>query len=158
MVFSSIVFLFTFLPLVLLLYFLIPRPAKNIVLLAASLIFYAWGEPVYVFLMLLSILLNYFCGLEIAERAEQGQMARGIFFFSIAVNLGLLGFFKYAGFLVQMLNGLLHVKLPAPDLDLPVGISFYTFQILSYVIDVYRKKVKVQKNLVAFGLYVTMFP
>lgn len=158
MVFSSIVFLFTFLPLVLLLYFLIPRPAKNIVLLAASLIFYAWGEPVYVFLMLLSILLNYFCGLEIAERAEQGQMGRGIFFFSIAVNLGLLGFFKYAGFLVQMLNGLLHVKLPAPDLDLPVGISFYTFQILSYVIDVYRKKVKVQKNLVAFGLYVTMFP
>ena len=158
MVFSSIVFLFSFLPSVLLLYFLVPRPAKNITLLAASLLFYAWGEPVYVFLMLLSILLNYFCGLEIAGRAEQGESARGIFLFSVAVNLGLLGFFKYAGFLIRMLDGLLPFPLTVPELDLPVGISFYTFQILSYIIDVYREKVKVQRNLISFGLYVTMFP
>ena len=158
MVFSSIVFLFTFLPVVLILYFLVPKAAKNVILLIASLIFYAWGEPVYVFLMLLSILLNYFCGLEIAEKAEEGSGARGVFLFTVLVNLGLLGFFKYAGFLVGSLNAVLPFDIPAPELNLPVGISFYTFQILSYIIDVYRKKVAVQKNLISFGLYVTMFP
>ena len=139
MVFSSIVFLFTFLPVVLILYFLVPKAAKNVILLIASLIFYAWGEPVYVFLMLLSILLNYFCGLEIVEKAEEGSGARGVFLFTVLVNLGLLGFFKYAGFLVGSLNAVLPFDIPAPELNLPVGISFYTFQILSYIIDVYRK-------------------
>lgn len=158
MVFSSLVFLFTFLPAVLLIYFLVPRPAKNAALLAASLIFYAWGEPVYVFLMLLSILLNYFCGLEMAEREARGLGNRRLFVFAAAVNLGLLGFFKYAGFLAESLNAFLPFDLPVPGLNLPVGISFYTFQILSYIIDVYKKKVRAQKNLISFGLYVTMFP
>ena len=116
MVFSSLVFLFTFLPAVLLIYFLVPRPAKNAALLAASLIFYAWGEPVYVFLMLLSILLNYFCGLEMAEREARGLGNRRLFVFAAAVNLGLLGFFKYAGFLAESLNAFLPFDLPVPGL------------------------------------------
>lgn len=158
MVFSSLVFLFTFLPLVLIFYFLVPRAAKNPVLLAASLIFYAWGEPVYLFLMLLSIGFNYICGMEIELKLKRNQGAKKALIFAVAVNIGLLGFFKYSGFLMGNLNALLSVDIPWPDLALPVGISFYTFQILSYLIDVYRRKVHAQKNLISFGLYVTMFP
>lgn len=158
MVFSSLVFLFTFLPLVLICYFAVPRRAKNPVLLLASLIFYAWGEPVYLFLMLLSISFNYVCGMEIGLKLKRKKGAKGALVFAIAVNVALLGFFKYAGFLVENINAILPFDIPMPALALPVGISFYTFQIMSYLADVYRKKAEAQKNLISFGLYVTMFP
>lgn len=158
MLFSSIVFLFTFLPIVLILYYLLPARCRNLVLLLASLIFYAWGEPVYIFLMLLSILFNYFSGMDIARNLENKRAARRSLIFNIIVNIAILGFFKYEGFVLDSVNAILPVKISYQALPLPIGISFYTFQILSYIIDVYRGNVKVQKNLLNFALYVTMFP
>lgn len=158
MLFSSIVFLFTFLPIVLVLYYVVPRNAKNIVLLLASLLFYAWGEPIYIFLMIFSILFNYISGLDIARNLEDPRAAKASLIFNVAVNLILLGFFKYEGFVLDSLNHLLPVDIPYRELALPIGISFYTFQILSYIIDVYRGNVEVQRNLLDFALYVTMFP
>lgn len=158
MVFSSIFFIFSFLPVTLFCYYIFPEKYKNFVLLFMSLIFYAWGEPLYVFLMILSILYNYICGLEIEERQKRGMSCKRELAVAVAVNLGILGFFKYAAFLIAIINSIIPFKIPSPDLPLPIGISFYTFQILSYVVDVYKKRVRVQKNVVAFGLYVTMFP
>ena len=158
MLFSSIVFLFTFLPAVLVLYYLLPERFHNPVLLLASLIFYAWGEPVYIFLMLLSILFNYFSGLDIARNLTDRRMAKRSLIFNIVVNIAILGFFKYEGFVLDSLNAVLPVHITYHPLALPIGISFYTFQILSYIIDVYRGNVKVQKNILNFALYVTMFP
>lgn len=158
MLFSSIVFLFTFLPVILILYYIVPRPFKNFVILLGSLMFYAWGEPVYIFLMILSILFNYICGLDIARNLEHKKRAKKSLFFNVAVNVIILGFFKYEGFVLESLNAVLPFDIPYRELPLPIGISFYTFQILSYIIDVYRGKVKVQKNLLDFAVYVTMFP
>ena len=159
MVFSSIIFIFAFLPITLLLYYIAPEILKNPVLLIFSLIFYAWGEPVYVVLMIFSIIFNYVMGLDIQERLNIGkQTAKRSLIFTIIVDLGLLGFFKYYGFVSSNLNAVLPFDLPEIDVTLPVGISFYTFQTLSYVIDVYRGETKVQKNIIAFGTYVTMFP
>lgn len=158
MLFSSIVFLFTFLPAVLVLYYLLPERFHNPVLLLASLIFYAWGEPVYIFLMLLSILFNYFSGLDIARNLTDRRLAKRSLIFNIVVNIAILGFFKYEGFVLDSLNAVLPVHITYHPLALPIGISFYTFQILSYIIDVYRGNVKVQKNILNFALYVTMFP
>ncbi len=159
MVFSSIIFIFAFLPITLLLYYIAPEILKNPVLLFFSLIFYAWGEPVYVVLMIFSILFNYVMGLDIEERLKIGKRtARRSLIFTVAVDIGLLGFFKYYGFFTENLNAVLPFHLPAVDVTLPVGISFYTFQTLSYVIDIYRGETKVQRNLIAFGTYVTMFP
>lgn len=158
MLFSSIVFLFTFLPIILILYYLVPRPMKNVILLFGSLLFYAWGEPVYIFLMIFSILFNYICGLDIARNLGDQAAARRSLIFTVAVNLCLLGFFKYEGFVLDSLSAVLPVEIPYRAMALPIGISFYTFQILSYIIDVYRGHVKVQTNLLDFALYVTMFP
>ena len=158
MLFSSIVFLFTFLPAGLVLYYLLPERFHNPVLLLASLIFYAWGEPVYIFLMLLSILFNYFSGLDIARNLTDRRLAKRSLIFNIVVNIAILGFFKYEGFVLDSLNAVLPVHITYHPLALPIGISFYTFQILSYIIDVYRGNVKVQKNILNFALYVTMFP
>lgn len=158
MLFSSVTFLFVFLPITLLFYYVMPRKFKNAVLLVCSLVFYAWGEPVYIFLMIFSILFNYVSGLEIAENLENKKAARRNLVFNVTVNLLLLGFFKYYGFLIDSLNAVLPVNIPYYELALPIGISFYTFQILSYIIDVYRGTVEVQKNLLNFGVYVTMFP
>ena len=155
MVFSSLNFLLIFLPIVLLLHSVLPFKYKNIVLLAASIIFYAWGEPVYVILMILSIGFNYMSGLVLGE-LEDPHLRKRQLIFAVAVNLLLLGFFKYAGFLVSMINAILPLKIEFRSLALPVGISFYTFQALSYVIDVYRKKVKPQENLLNFAVYITM--
>lgn len=142
MVFSSLLFLFRFLPAVLLVYYIAPRPFRNFVLLLFSLVFYAWGEPVYVILMLVSILISYTGGLLIAwlEGKEKRKAAKGALVMSCAASLWLLVFFKYG------------------EAPLPIGISFYTFQTMSYVIDVYRGEAGVQKSLVSFGTYVTMFP
>ena len=155
MLFSSIVFLFTFLPAVMILYYLLPVRFRNVILLLASLVFYAWGEPVYLFLMLLSILFNYFSGLDIARNLQDAKRS---LVFNLIINLAVLGFFKYEGFVLDTLNGILPVHISYHALPLPIGISFYTFQILSYIIDVYRGNVKVQTNLPNFALYVTMFP
>ena len=158
MVFSSIVFIFTFLPLVILAYYLAPVKLRNFVLLLASLIFYAWGEPVYLFLMVYSILFNYVMGLDIGRQQEKGRTGKNSLLLGVSVNLLLLGFFKYYGFLAENLEQLLSVKLPAVSLGLPIGLSFYTFQSVSYLADVYRKKTRGQRNLISFGLYISMFP
>lgn len=156
MVFSSFTFLFIFLPLVLLTYFLAKkRQLRNIVLLVFSLIFYAWGEPVYVILMLLSIIVNYFIALKI-ERRKRGKKKWMII--DVIFNLGVIGFFKYGNFIIQNINSIFHSNIGEMDLALPIGISFYTFQVLSYVIDVYRKTVPTQKSIVNLGMYVTLFP
>ena len=158
MLFSSIVFLFTFLPAVVILYYLLPVRFRNVILLLASLVCYAWWEPVYLFLMLLSILFNYFSGLDIARNLQDKRAAKRSLVFNLIINLAVLGFFKYEGFVLDTLNGILPVHISYHALPLPIGISFYTFQILSYIIDVYRGNVKVQTNLLNFALYVTMFP
>ena len=158
MLFSSIVFLFSFLPAVMILYYLLPVRFRNVILLLASLVFYAWGEPVYLFLMLLSILFNYFSGLDIARNLQDKRAAKRSLVFNLIINLAVLGFFKYEGFVLDTLNRILPVHISYHALPLPIGISFYTFQILSYIIDVYRGNVKVQTNLPNFALYVTMFP
>ena len=157
MVFSSLNFLFIFLPITLLLYFILPERLKNLVLLIASIIFYAWGEPVYVILMLLSILFNYFSGLQLSA-ARNDKKRKKQLVLSIIVNLLLLGFFKYFGFLISTFNAIFGSNIASPELSLPIGISFYTFQALSYVIDVYRKNVRTQKNIINFAMYITMFP
>ena len=160
MIFSSIFFLFVFLPITLFLYYIVPWKLKNFMLLLCSLIFYAWGEPVYVFLMLFSIIFNYLSGIEIDgyRENENTKMLRYSFWFTVVVNLAILGFFKYYGFLINNLNTILPFEIPYKELSLPIGISFYTFQTLSYIIDVYKGVVPVQKNFVSFGAYVTMFP
>nr|WP_250674662.1 MBOAT family O-acyltransferase [Paeniclostridium ghonii]MCM0166801.1 MBOAT family protein [Paeniclostridium ghonii] len=158
MVFSSIVFLFTFLPITLILYYISPRKMKNVVLLLISLVFYAWGEPIYVFLMIFTTIFDYLIGLFLNKYRRNKIKSKRIFIFALLVNLGILGFFKYYGFLIDNINSVFSLKIGYNQLPLPIGISFYTFQTLSYVIDVYLDKVKVQKSLISFGLYVTMFP
>ena len=158
MVFSSTVFLFLFLPIMLAVYYIAPPQWKNLLLLAGSLIFYAWGEPVYIILMMLSILLNYFCGMDIENKSENEAKAKRSLVFAITVNIVLLVFFKYFGFLVESTNTLFGISIPYRELALPIGISFYTFQEISYIVDVYRGKVKAQQSLVNYALYVSMFP
>ena len=158
MLFSSITFLFMFLPIVMAVYYLVPNGAKNIVLLLASLFFYAWGEPVYVVLMILSIVLNYFCGRDIEANADNPKKAKLSLVFALTANILILGFFKYYGFLLDTVNSFLTTDIPYRVLPLPIGISFYTFQAISYVIDIYRKDAKPQKNILYFALYISMFP
>ena len=158
MLFSSITFLFLFLPIMLAVYYIAPPQWKNLLLLAGSLIFYAWGEPVYIILMILSILLNYFCGMDIENKSENEAKAKRSLVFAITVNIVLLVFFKYFGFLVESANTLFGISIPYRELALPIGISFYTFQEISYIVDVYRGKVKAQQSLVNYALYVSMFP
>ena len=157
MLFSSIPFLYYFLPIVLLVYFLVPRVLKNTVLLLASLVFYGWGEPKYVFLMIFTIGLFYGCGLAIG-RAQKQVWKRVWLTVSIVISVALLGVFKYADFFVDSFNKATGLSIPLLKLALPIGISFYTFQCLSYTIDVYRGNVPPQKNPISFGAYVALFP
>ena len=157
MLFSSIPFLYYFLPAVMLCYFLSPKGLKNTVLLVFSLGFYAWGEPKYVFLMLVTIAVFYLCGLAIG-RAEQTLWKKVWLYLSVAVGIGFLAVFKYADFFIRSFNQATGLSISLLRLALPVGISFYTFQSLSYTIDVYRGNVPVQKNIISFGAYVTLFP
>lgn len=158
MLFSSITFLFMFLPITMAVYYIVPKNFRNIVMLFASIFFYAWGEPVYIILMVLSILLNYFCGQDIEAKKEDIGKAKRSLVFTVAMNLLLLGFFKYYGFLMDSINAVLPVDIPYRELPLPIGISFYTFQALSYIVDVYWGNVKPQKNILYFALYISMFP
>lgn len=158
MVFSSLSFLTLFLPLTLIAYYVSPRRARNAVLFAVSLVFYAWGEPVYVLLMLFSALSDYAHGLLLEKWEGRPGLRRAALISSVCINLGLLGFFKYAGLAVNTLNAALGLSLPVPPVALPIGISFYTFQTMSYTIDVYRRKCPAQHDLLTFGCYVAMFP
>lgn len=158
MVFSSVGFLFFFLPLVLASYFVVPFKYKNAVLLLFSLIFYAWGEPRYILLMILSILANYGYGIRIEAAGRRQGRRRLVLTSAIVVNLGLLGFYKYANFFVDIVNAALHTDFHPDPVPLPVGISFYTFHALSYLIDVYRRTEAAQRNLFRLSLYITFFP
>ena len=156
MVFSSLEFLCIFLPAVFLLYTVIPvHKVRNGLLIAFSLVFYAYGEPVYVLLMILSSLVNYLCALWIGKSEKQKKLPLII---AIVFNLGTLVLFKYTGMFVTAFNSVTHLSVPVPDIILPIGISFYTFQALSYVIDVYRGEVGVQKNYFKVLLYISFFP
>lgn len=161
MLFSSLEFLFLFLPLTLLFYYLVPTKAKNAVLLLCSLVFYAWGERIYLWLMIFTIAADYAFGLlvERAKKHEKPRAAKRWLIAAIILNLALLGFFKYADFLLDNLRLIPALaNLPTLSLSLPIGISFYTFQALSYVIDVYRGDATAQHSAVRFGTYVTLFP
>ena len=156
MVFSGIPFLFYFLPAALALYYLVPWKLKNLVLLVVSLIFYAWGEPVYILLMLFSILVDYTAG-RVIHRYRGSGISKLALFCSIAANLGLLGFFKYSGFIAQNLAAV-GIPVSFASLPLPIGISFYTFQALGYTIDVYRGDIKAEKSFHIYALFVSFFP
>ena len=160
MVFSSLTFLFIFLPLVLIVYFCSPKKIRNLILFISSLIFYAWGEPVYIVIMIFSTVFDYINGLLIEKYKlnKQYKKAKIILINSIVVNLGILCFFKYSNFLIQNINNLFDLNLGLLNITLPIGISFYTFQTLSYSIDVYLGNVNAQKDIISFGTYVTFFP
>ena len=157
MLFSSIPFLYYFLPSVLILYFIVPKKLKNTVLMLSCLVFYGWGEPKYVVLMIASIVIGYFSGILI-EAFSQKKLSKVFLGISVAVNLGFLAYFKYADFFIQNFNAVTGLSIPLLRIALPIGISFYTFQILSYTIDVYRKDVPAQKNIINLAAYITMFP
>lgn len=157
MVFSSLTFLLFYLPAVLAVYYLAPAKLKNLVLFVFSLLFYAWGEPIYVGLMIFSTVLDYCCG-RAAEAYRGTKKAKAALIVSVTVNLGLLCLFKYTDFLLTTINGVFGLSIPLLNLPLPIGISFYTFQTMSYTIDVYRGDTKAQKNLISFGAYVSLFP
>ena len=157
MVFSSIPFIFFFLPIFLIIYYLVPFKIKNIILLIFSLIFYAWGEPVYIILMIFSSVVDYTNGM-LLNKTKNKTKRKIILWESIIINLGLLGIFKYSDFLITNINNLFNLDISLLNLPLPIGISFFTFQTMSYTIDVYRKKVKPEKNFLNFMTYVSMFP
>lgn len=160
MVFSSLLFLFRFLPAVLAAYYIFPKKCRNLVLFISSLVFYAWGEPVYVVLILFSTVTDYLAGMAVSHYKGKGLQKRALaaVLCSAVINLSLLGFFKYAAFLVGNINRLAGTDIPMVNVALPIGISFYTFQTMSYTIDVYRDNAKVQRDFIAFGAYVALFP
>ena len=159
MVFSSLEFMFLYFPVVLLLYFVTPLKWRNATLFLTSLIFYGWGEPLYVFLMLFTVTVDYFFGFMVGKYRETNRRrAKGYMIAAIVINLAILGFFKYANLALDTVAALTGAKVAHLNVALPVGISFYTFQALSYVIDVYRMDANAQRNYTAFGTYVTLFP
>lgn len=157
MVFSSMTFIWFFLPILLLIYFLIKDKYKNYILLIFSLIFYAWGEPKYIILMIFSIIINYIFGILI-DRTKKAKIKKLVFIFSILTNVGLLGYFKYFSFLIYNINSFFNLSITSRNIVLPIGISFYTFQIMSYIIDLYKGEIKVQKNILKLALYISFFP
>ena len=158
MVFSSIPFLFFFFPIFLLLYYISPFKIKNLILLIFSLVFYAWGEPVYIVLMIFSSVVDSTNGRLIEKYRDNKVLKRTFMVGSVVINLALLGFFKYSDFLIENINNLFNLSIPLLELGLPIGISFYTFQTMSYSIDVYRGDVKAEHNFLNFMTYVSMFP
>lgn len=158
MVFSSTIFLCIFLPIVLLGYYICPKKGRNLFLLIASLVFYAWGEPKYVLLMMLSITINYVFGLLMEKNRQNERRLKLMLVLSVVIDLALLCFFKYTDFVISNINAAFDMGFDLLKLALPIGISFYTFQAMSYTIDVYRGDVKVQRNIIDFGMYISMFP
>lgn len=158
MVFSSLLFIFIFLPITLVTYYICPNKFRNIVISIVSLIFYAWGEPIYIIIMIFSTIFDYTNGRLIYLNKNNKKTAKLILIFSITVNLGLLCFFKYYGFIVNNINEVFNLGIKFNSMPLPLGISFYTFQTMSYIIDVYRGIVPAQKSFLNFVTYVSMFP
>ena len=158
MVFSSLIFIFIFLPLVLVSYYLVPKRLRNTIILLFSLIFYAWGEPVYILLIMISILINYFGALLIRKYISDKEKSKFIFITVLLIDISVLFFFKYYGFAIESLGYILGLNLQVKSIPLPLGISFYTFQQASYIADIYMQKVKPQRNLIDFAAYITMFP
>ena len=158
MVFSSLIFLFRFLPVFLIIYYLVPFKFKNPVLFAGSIAFYAWGEPRYLVLVLFSILINYSLARMMCSY-EKGSLQRKLMFLlAIFYDVGMLLVFKYLVFILKSINELTGLNIGVPAITLPLGISFYTFQVLSYIIDIYRKKIKIQKNIIDLATYIALFP
>lgn len=158
MVFSSLTFLYLYLPVVLLIYYLVPKQTRNFVLFVSGFLFYAWGEPVYIFLMTFTVLLDYTCGRVMSRLGDNDKARFRVLLVSIIINLSILMVFKYNSFVVQNINALLGLSIKDPNIALPIGISFYTFQSMSYTIDLYRRKVPEQKSFVNYAAYVSMFP
>lgn len=170
MLFTSIIFLYYFLPILLLIYFISKNSIKNYVLLSASLLFYAWGEPKFVFLMVIMIIMNYFIGLAIDKEKTKNDWIENLniqpkkdysnvyLIFGIVLNLSVLGYFKYSMFFIENFNNIFNTSITINTIKLPIGISFFTFQAMSYIIDVYRNDGKVQKNLANLMLYISLFP
>ena len=160
MVFSSLTFMFIFLPIVLTVYYISPKQLKNLFILISGLIFYAWGEPLYVLVMIASTLIDYTAGLLIHKFDSNKAVRTVCLIVSLLMNLGLLGVFKYGGFVLENIDAIFGTTFydPAHVLPLPIGISFFTFQSMSYTIDMYKRKIKVQKNPISFAAFVTLFP
>lgn len=158
MVFSSLAFLYVFLPLVLSLYFISGKKMKNITLFVSGLLFYAWGEPIYVSIMILSTVIDYTAGRIMHKYDDKPKIRTLVLLVSVCMNLGLLSVFKYSSFLIGNVNDIFGTSFNDPNLPLPIGISFYTFQSMSYTIDMYMRNIKVQKNIINFTTYVTLFP
>ena len=157
MVFSSIPFIFFFFPICLICYFITPNRIKNYTLLLFSLIFYAWGEPIYIFLMIFSTLIDFING-RLLSKNNNKKTRKRFLIVAILINLSLLFFFKYANLLIETINNLFNLKFDLLNISLPIGISFYTFQTMSYSIDVYRKKIEPETNYLRYLTYVSMFP
>lgn len=157
MVLSSLIFIFLFLPIVLLIYYIVPKKFKNLILFISSLIFYAWGEPVYILLLIFSIILGYVSGTLIEKYQQKKSISKMILIISIAIYVIILGFFKYYPFLAQNINSIFNLNLSTEQLPLPIGISFFTFSAISYISDVYIKKIKHERNFITFGAYLSMF-
>ncbi len=153
MLFSSVTFLYYFLPIVLLVYYVVPKQLKNFVLFLASLLFYAWGEPKYVFLMLISVGIGYLAGILMDKLPRKPVMI-----ISVSLCLLFLIYFKYTNFFIDNINALVKTSIPALNVIMPIGISFYTFQIISYILDVYYGRVEKQKNVLYLATYISMFP
>lgn len=158
MVFSSLVFMFAYLPITLLAYYLIPRHGRNIFLFFINLLFYGWGEPTLIVLMLINIAINYAGGYFVDKFRDDKKKQKLFLILTCVIDIGTLAVFKYTGMLVDTVNMLPFLDLPTPEISLPIGISFYTFQTMSYVIDVYRDDAPVSKNPINFGTYVALFP
>ena len=156
MIFSSLMFLWVFLPVILIGYFLSRKVYRNLFLLIVSLFFYAWGEPVYVFVMVLSIVVNFYCGIRVGQ-ANQAKSKLWLLV-GIIINLGLLGVFKYYGFFIENMNSLFGLNWEIRKLALPIGISFYTFQSISYLVDIRRGFTKPQTDIIKMGLFISFFP
>ncbi len=157
MLFSSITFLYYFLPILLLVYFITPSKGKNIVLLAFSLFFYFYGEPTYIWILILSVVFNYYTG-KLLEKMIHTKKATWLLIFALIINFGLLFYFKYTNFMIRNLNHIFSSNIPLIHVIMPIGISFFTFQTVGYIIDVYKGKVAASKNLLSFATYVTLFP
>lgn len=158
MVFSSLTFLYIFLPVTLVLYFIVPKKLRNLFILISGLFFYAWGEPIYVLVLIASTMIDYFSGLIIYKAGDRQYLRRMALIVSVVMNLSLLGFFKYSNFIVDNINQIFGTNYGAPTSLLPIGISFFTFQSMSYTIDLYRGAINVQKNPITFAAFVTLFP
>lgn len=158
MVFSSLTFIYAFLPLMMAIYYAVPKKAKNLVLLAEGLLFYAWGEPLYIIVVVLSTIMDYFYGILMDKHRENRRAMKGLILLSVVTNVGILAVFKYSSFLIGSVNAVFHTAIPDPHIPLPMGISFHTFQSMSYTIDMYFGTIAVQRNVVDFCTFVTLYP